>query len=181
MVKALDRHPGAQHSSRRLFDEAARTDEPGIHGGRGARISGGRRERVRGESNIQLEAPMMVPAGPLGKLFVRTLAGADCRCGRCGRAAGPNASGSMARRSLQCVGTAGGSHPPPARRSRSIDRSGRRTLLLRSKSERTHLPPVGAQSLPALHPPCRLRSTETVSIKVGGRGQRAKRIAAVSE
>ena len=67
MVKALGQHAAAQRSYRRLFDQAARTDEPGIHGRRGARISGGRRERDGGESNIQLEAPMsgrLDPHGP---------------------------------------------------------------------------------------------------------------------
>jgi len=58
MVKALDRHPATQRPYRRLFDRAARTDEQGIHGRRGARISGGGRERDGGESNIRLEAPM---------------------------------------------------------------------------------------------------------------------------
>jgi hypothetical protein len=58
MVKAYA--AAAQRSYRRLFDRAGRTDEPGIHGRRGARISGGRRERDGGQSNIPLEAPMKV-------------------------------------------------------------------------------------------------------------------------
>jgi hypothetical protein len=58
MVKALDRHPVARRPYRRLFDRAARADEPGIHDRRGARVSLGRRERDGGDRNVRLEAPI---------------------------------------------------------------------------------------------------------------------------
>src|SRR5262249_7076531 len=62
MVKALDRHPAARRRYWRLYDRTARADEPGIHGRRRARISGGRRERGGGDRNVRLEAPMTVTA-----------------------------------------------------------------------------------------------------------------------
>src|SRR6266581_4299145 len=64
MVKALDRHPAARRPYRRLFDRAARADEPGIHGRRTARISGGRRERDGGDRNVRLEAPITRTSDP---------------------------------------------------------------------------------------------------------------------
>src|SRR5262249_57663621 len=56
MVKALDRRPEAQRPYWRLYARAVRADEPGIHGRRGARISLGRREFLRGVADLRREA-----------------------------------------------------------------------------------------------------------------------------
>src|SRR5262245_30157097 len=56
MVKTLDRRPEARRPYRRLYDRAARADEPGIHGRPGARVSFGRREFLSGAADLRHEA-----------------------------------------------------------------------------------------------------------------------------
>src|SRR5215510_2502513 len=56
MVKALDQRPEARRPYRRLYDRAARADEPRIHRRRGTRVSLGRRELISGAADLRREA-----------------------------------------------------------------------------------------------------------------------------